>query len=380
MAKIIRSRREFIKLTGSACGGLLLTQIGCGDQQRPAPGSMAKKTGSSPSPATPPAEMVIEAVQNLTSPNEKIRIGCSWGLVGHPYWDAVSSGVEKAGKRWGYDIRIGGPTVNNPRVQIAEVETWIAQKLDAIVYQAVDAEASVPTIRKAVSRGIPIITIDSDAHTSNRTVFNNQANDDDQTMAMVEHLAGEINGQGEWAFIVGEFTQAQKMYQVDLAQNVVAQKYPAMKFTSVEECKDDESRAADIARQLIVANPGLKGIIVNSGAGLPGTAQGVRQAGKSGQVKVTGISVPSLMKTFIDDGTVSKFFLWDPGQLGYRAIAIVNELLHGRDITTQTTLAKSDDLSEPADIRPNLQNPALLDIILGPPLGVDKSNIGQFGF
>ncbi len=371
MASKTRSRREFIKLTGSACGGLMLTQLGCSDQRQPA---------TKPPASEPPAEMIIRAVGNLTRPNAEIRIGCSWGLVGHPYWDTVTRGVKKAAQRWGYDIRIGGPTVNDPRVQIAEVETWIAQELDAIVYQAVDAEASVPTIRRAISRGIPVITIDSDAHTSNRTVFNNQANDDDQTMAMVEHLADEMDGEGEWAFIVGEFTQAQKMYQVDLAQKVAAEKYPGMKFTSVEECRDDESRASDIARQLIVANPGLRGIISNSGAGLPGTAQGVRQAGKSGQVKVTGISVPSLMKTFIDDGTVRKFFLWDPTELGYRAVAIVHELLHGRDITPQTQLAKSGDVSEPADIRPNLQTPSLLDIVLGPPLGFDSGNIGRFNF
>ena len=319
-------------------------------------------------------------MHNLTKPNQEIRIGCSWGLVGHPYWDAATLGVETAAKRWGYDVRIGGPTVNDPRVQIAEVETWIAQKLDAIVYQALDAEASVPTIRRAINRGIPVITIDSDAHTSNRTVFNNQANDDDQARALTEQLAGEMNGEGEWAFIVGEFTQAQKIYQVEKAKKIVSERFPSMKFVSVQECKDDESKASDIARQLIVAHPDLKGIISNSGAGLPGTAQGIRQAGKSRQVKVTGTSVPSLMKTFLDDGSVRRFYVWNPTQLGYRSIAIANELLHGRDITPETTLAKWDNLDEPADIRQNLQNPGLLDIVLGPPLGIDSNNIDQYNF
>ena len=327
-----------------------------------------------------PTELVIKAVKSLTKPNREIRVGCSWGQVGVPYWDAVTVGVDTAQKRWDFNVRIGGPTINDPRAQIAEVETWIAQQFDAIVYQAMDAGASVPTISKAISRGIPVITIDSDAHTSNRTVFNNQASDVDQAKAIIDQLAAEIEEAGEWAFIVGDFTQAQKMYQVEWAQKYAAEKYPKMKYLTVRECKVDEAKAVDIAQQLTVAYPNLKGIATNCGAGTPGAAQGIRQAGKSGKIKITGTGLPLTMKPFIADGTINRFFLWNPTHLGYRALAIVNELLHGRDITPETKLARWDDMEELADIRPNLQNPAVLDIVLGPPLAVDKNNIDQYDF
>ena len=324
--------------------------------------------------------LVVKAVANLTKPNSQIRIGCSWGLVGHPYWDAVTVGTTAAQKAWGYDIRIGGPTVIDPRAQIAEVETWIAQKFDAIVYQALDAEGSVPMIKKAIDAGIPMITIDSDSQTSNRTVFDNQADDVEQAKAQFDQLASEMNGEGDWAFVVGEFTQAQKMAQLDWMKTYAAANYPKMKFTTVQECNDDETKAADIAQQLIVANPNLKGIISNSGAGLPGSAQGIKAAGKSGVVKVTGVAIPSLVKSFIKDGTLTRGFLWDPTHLGYRSIAIVDKLLHGTDITRATKLAVWDNTEEPADLRPNRQNAAVLDLILGKPLPIDKDNIDSFKF
>lgn len=377
------TRRSFLRLASRTCGGALLA-AGCtgGKEESHTPDASAGEPMPAAVPAdSKPTELVIKSVKDLKRPNSEVRIGCCWGQVGVPYWDAVTVGVKAAEKRWGFaPIRIGGPTINDPRAQIAEVETWIAQRFDAIVYQAVDSEASVPTINKAVSRGIPVITIDSDAHKSNRTVFDNQANDQDQAEAIIDQLAAEINATGEWAFIVGEFTQAQKMYQVDWAKKYANEKYPKMQFVRLEESKIDEARAADVAQQLMIAYPNLKGIVTNCGAGTPGAAQGIRQAGKSGKIKITGTGVPSTLKTFVADGTITRFFLWDPTHLGYRAIAIVNELLHGRDITPATRLSRWDDSDEPADIRPNLQNPQVLDIVLGPPLAIHKGNIDQFTF
>src|SRR5260370_41556713 len=161
-------------------------------------GSVIAATQEATAAATvDPASLVVKAVANLTKPNSQIRIGCSWGLVGHPYWDAVTVGTTAAQKAWGYDIRIGGPTVSDPPAQIAEVETWIAQKFDAIVYQALDAEGSVPMIKKAIDACIPMITIDSDSQTSNRTVFDNQADDVEQAKAQFDQLASEMNGDGD---------------------------------------------------------------------------------------------------------------------------------------------------------------------------------------
>src|SRR5258708_11188519 len=235
------------------------------------------------------ASLVVKAVANLTKPNSQIRIGCSWGLVGAPYWDAVTVGTTAAQKAWGYDIRIGGPTVIDPRAQIAEVDTWIAQKFDAIVYQALDAEGPVPMIKKAIDAGSPLSTIDSDAQTSNRTVFDNQADDVEQAKAQFDQLASEMIGEGDWAFIVGEFTQAQKMAQLAWMKTYAAANYPTMKLMTVHECNDDETKAADIAQQLIVANTNLRCIISNSGAGLPVSATAIYAAGLSCAVYRTGM-------------------------------------------------------------------------------------------
>ena len=323
---------------------------------------------------------VVRAIKNLTKPNSEIDIRASWHIRGHPYFTAVEMGFTAAAKKYGFKYQYGGPTSVDTRAQVAEFETWITEKVDCIVVSAGDAEGMTPSINKAVDAGVLIITLDSDAYNSRRHVFDNQSNDEDQAKAQFEQLATEMGGEGEWAFIVGNFTQAQKMYQFDVMKKYAAEKYPKMKLITAEECKDDTSKSADIAKALITANPNLGGILSNSGAGFPGAMQGIEELRKSGKVKVTGLTVPSLMKPFIESGTLVRGFIWDTPKLGYRALAIANELLHGRDITPETKLAKADDVEELADIRANLQSKYNLDIVLGPPLGIDKDNVEKYSF
>ena len=366
------SRRDFFKVAASVpVGAALAGKMPSVFAEETAP---AAETGGTCCPC------VIRAVKNLTKPNNEIDIRCSWHIQGHPYFDACDMGVKAASERWDFKYQIGGPTTVDTRAQVAEFETWITEKVDCIVVSAGDAEGMTPSINKAVDEGILVITLDSDAYESRRHVFDNQANDEDQAKAQFEQLAHEMGGEGEWAFIVGNFTQAQKMYQLEVMKKINEEKYPDMTLVTTEECKDDSSKAADIAKQLIVGYPDLKGILSNSGAGFPGACQGIRELDKGGEIKVTGLTVPSVMEPFIEDGIIQRGFIWDATQLGYRAIAIANELLHGRNITPETQVAKWDDVEALADIRPNLQNKYNLDLILGPPLGIDADNIEKYNF
>jgi ABC-type sugar transport system substrate-binding protein len=62
---------------------------------------------------------------------------------------------------------------------------------------------------------------------------------------------------------------------------------------------------------------------------LPGAAEAVRQAAKSGQIYVTGLSLPNTMRSYVKDGTVPKFVLWNPVDLGYLTVQVGKQLAEG---------------------------------------------------
>jgi ABC-type sugar transport system substrate-binding protein len=322
--------------------------------------------------------LIIKAGPKVNKPISEIDI-CENMFVGHnAYSDAIEKGMTAAAKRYGCKTTYGGPPTVDHAAQAAEIATWITQKKDAITALIGDAELLTPTINKAVDAGIIFITWDSDAFNSKRTVFWSQASDVDQANAQIDQLALEMNEEGEWAFVVGQLTQAFKMLQYDIMKKRAAEKYPKMKHVGIQESNDDVAKAAAIAKQLLVTNPNLKGIISNSGAGLSGVAQGIRDAGMSGKVAVTGLSIPSLTRQYFKDGTIKKAFLWDMHQYGYGLVSVCLQLLDGKDITPDSMIAIGDKEEVKADIRPNLGNPKVLDLVMGPPLVLTKDNIDNY--
>jgi rhamnose transport system substrate-binding protein len=366
------SRRRFLKgLAAVPVGAALAGRFSSVFAQTPAPAGPVTGTVS----AVP---LIIKAPAKTTKAISDIDI-CENMFVGHnSYSDAIEKGMSAAAKHYGCKTTFGGPPTVDHAAQAAEIETWITQKKDAITALIGDAELLTPSINKAVDAGIIFVTWDSDAFNSKRTVFWSQANDEDQAIAQIDELALEMNYEGEWGFVVGQLTQAFKMLQYDIMKKRAAEKYPKMKHVGIQESNDDITKGAAIAKQFLVTNPDIKGIISNSGGGFAGVAQGIRDAGMSGKVAVTGLSIPSTTRQYFKDGTIKKAFLWDMHKYGYGLVSVCLTLLQGQDITPDTKIALSDTEEVKADIRPNLGNPNVLDLVMGPPLVLTKENIDNY--
>lgn len=360
------SRRSFLKGVAAVPLGLAVANSAWA-QTPEATGAMTTTAAAVP--------LIIKAVKKAAKPIGEITV-CENMFVGHnPYSDAMEAGMTAAAKRYGCKTVYGGPPTVDHAAQAAEIETWITQGYDAITALIGDAELLTPTINKAVDAGIVFVTWDSDAPNSKRQVFWSQASDVDQANAQIDQLATEMNGEGEWGFVVGQLTQHFKMLQYDLMKKRAAEKYPKMTNVGVQECNDEVGKAAAISQELLVKYPNLKGVISNSGAGLSGVAQGIRDAGMSGKIAVTGLAIPSMTKQYFKDGTIKQAFLWDMQKYGYGLVSVCLKLAQGEDITPETMIAVSDTEEVKADIRANLTVPEKLDLIMSPPLTFTKDNI-----
>ncbi len=376
------SRRSLLK-RGSLLAGIglfapsILSACSDGASTAGATTGAASAAASTAARSAAASGLVIKAVKN--EPMRRFKFAGQSHIRNVPYFNAVETGWKLAAEEFGIDIEIGGPDGKvDTGIQVAEMEAWILQKVDCIIVSAADAEALTPSINKAVDAGIVVITLDSDAPGSERQAFNNQASADALAEDQINSLARQMGETGQWAGIIGNLTQVQKKYEFDVMQKIAAEKYPKMEFLGLQECKDDVQKAADIAQQLIVANPSLAGIISNSGAGLPGACQGIVAAGKSGVVKVTGLAAPSSVESYVNDGTLPEFFLWDPRHLGYRSVVIGVNLLTGKDIVDGSSLPVYPDEDVVVEVSANVVVPTALDAILGPPLRLDKSNVAEF--
>jgi rhamnose transport system substrate-binding protein len=79
------------------------------------------------------------------------------------------------------------------------------------------------------------------------------------------------------------------------------------------------------------------------------------------------------MRKFVKDGTVQKFALWDPKNLGYLASYAAAALSSGQISGAEGQKFKAGKLGERTIGKDG-------EVILGPPTVFDKTNIDQYKF
>src|SRR5690349_14397721 len=91
----------------------------------------------------------------------RTRVGIVAKSLGNGFFDAVHKGADEAGKELDADVIFVGPTTPTAEGQIETLNSLIAQRVDAIAVSANDPDALVPTLKKALDRGIKVVSYDS---------------------------------------------------------------------------------------------------------------------------------------------------------------------------------------------------------------------------
>jgi rhamnose transport system substrate-binding protein len=335
-------------LTGAACV-LLLTACRNEGQNGTSPGGETAPGGNS-------------TTQTLT-------VGVMPKLIGIDYFDAVQKGAEEAGKELGINVVYDGPTQGDSAKQSEMLDIWISRKFDVISISPNDPNAIAPVLDKARERGLSVITYDADAAPESRSYFVNQATNESIGAGLVEVLAEETGGQGEFAVLTGSMTAANQNAWIEAIRATIAAKHAGMKLPEVRPTENDPETAYRVTTDLLKAYPNLKGIFAITSIALPQAARAVKDAGMAGKVALTGLATPSAMKPYIEDGTVKTFLLWDPKDLGY--------------LTVYTAKAVHDQKTLPSTIQAGRLKDIQVsgtEVLLGPPIRFDKSNIDKYDF
>ena len=83
------------------------------------------------------------------------------------------------------------------------------------------------------------------------------------------------------------------------------------------------------AQGLMATYPNLKAIIAPTTVGILASCQAVTDAGKIGEINVTGLGLPSEMAGCVDSGATKSFAIWNPIDLGYAATMIAHNISKG---------------------------------------------------
>jgi rhamnose transport system substrate-binding protein len=243
-------------------------------------------------------------------------------LVGIPYFNAAEQGAEEAADELGITLNYDGPTNESSAAQVELIEQWTAQDCDAISVSATDPDALAPAMTAASDAGIATSTWDADVNPDARDVFVNQATAEGIGTELVDIMAEQTGGEGDFLIVTGSLTAPNQNAWIEAMEERVESEYPDMNFAAIEPGDEDLEQGIDVTRAYLQANPDTTGVFGITSVALPGAAEAVEQLGMTGDVPVTGLGVPSEVGPYVESGAVEEFALWNPIDLGYLAVYV----------------------------------------------------------
>jgi rhamnose transport system substrate-binding protein len=290
---------------------------------------------------------------------------------GNAYFISCKKGAEEAAKEIGIELLFDGPTEPDPAKQNEIIENWITLGVEVIAAACENKEGISTALRKAKEKGIKVLTYDSDSTADARTFFVNQATSDGIAHALMDEAARLTGSEGEFAIITASLTASNMNEWRKHIEARLAEKYPKMTLVATKPCDDLKDRAQSETTALLSAYPNLKLVMAICSPAVPGAAEAVKQAGKTGTVKVMGLGLPSENRRYVKEGVTQSVILWKTIDLGYLTVHAAFGLATGR--------LKPGDKSYNAG-RLGEVKIAGDNLLLGKPFIFNKENIDQFDF
>ena len=286
------------------------------------------------------ALVLIAACSQQQPANQRTRIAIVAKSLGNGFFDAVHKGADEAGAALDAEIIFTGPTTPTAEGQIEVVNALIAQKVDAIAISANDPDALVPVLKRAMQRGIKVISFDSAVDAAGRIVHLSPSSDA-LIGTTVAQLAADLapSGKGKVAVVSATPTSTNQNVWLKEMQRALAD-HAGLEYVGVVYGDDVSDKSYRETVALVKQHPDLAVIVSLSSVGIVAAAKAIDDQGLAGKIPVTGLGLPSELAGYVAKGVVPKFAIWNPIDLGYATTQIAVRLARGEPATGPVSIQR----------------------------------------
>ncbi len=264
-----------------------------------------------------------------TAVAQDMRIALVVKALGIGFFEAAAEGAEEAAAELGnVEIIYTGPTDTTAEGQIEVINSLIAQGVDAIAISANDPDAVVPALQRAMQRGITVISWDSGVSEGGRAMHLNPSSTPLIGNTILRLAADHMPDGGDVAILSASATATNQNAWIAAAEEALPN-YPGINLVATVYGDDLSDKSYREAQGLMASHPDLQAIIAPTTVGILAACQAVSDAGRIGEINVTGLGLPSEMAGCVESGATQSFAIWNPIDLGYSATMIAHALASG---------------------------------------------------
>jgi ribose transport system substrate-binding protein len=309
-------------------------------------------SGSSSSAAGGSTSSSSATTGSGSSSGKTYKLSFIQGVAGDGFYVTMGCGMQAEAKTLGdATVNVQGPSQFDSTLQNPIIESVTASKPDAIMIAPDDVTASQEPIDQAMSAGIKVVLVDTTLNNPGNAVSqissDNLAGGADAFTAVKQLVPG-----GGQVLVVNTKPGISTTDQRTTGFATAAKADSKYTYVGVQYDQDSASIAAQVTLAALQKNPGIVGIFATNLFSAEGAATAVRQAGKSGKVKIVGFDADPDQIAALKQGTVQALIAQSPYTIGQDAVEQAINSLTGKPVTakigTKFTIINSANLNSAA--------------------------------
>ena len=250
----------------------------------------------------------------------------------HQFWQSVKQGAEKAAAEFDVDISFEGPDKEtNVQQQMDQLGNAMAKNPQALALAALDSKAAEGVLQDAKNRKIPVIAFDSGVDSSIPVAT---ASTDNKAAAAeaAKNLARLIGNSGKIAIIGHSQTATSGTDRRDGFVDWLKANAPGISIADIQYADGDQLKSTDAAKNILSANPDLKGMYgTNEGAAI-GVVNAVQELSLSGKITVVGFDSGKAQIDAIRSGLMAGAVTQNPVDIGYETVKAAVAAIKGETV------------------------------------------------
>ena len=281
------------------------------------------------------------------SGEKKIKIGVTMLSMQNEFIVNISDEMNKKAEELGV-VLISVDAEHSPLKQIEQVESFIAQKVDVIIMNPCEVEASSPAITKALAAKIPIVNVNS-ATSIQPTAFVG-SNDVESGRIAMKFIAEKLGGKGNIVMIHGFMGQAAQIQREQGAKEILKD-FPNLKLIAHQTGEWDRAKSMDLMQNWIQSyGTQINAVFAqNDEMGL-GALKALEDAGMKDKVVVVSIDAIADALQAVKKGTLDATVFQNAKQQGAGAIEtavkIAKKLSYDKELIIPFQLVTKENIGQ----------------------------------
>jgi inositol transport system substrate-binding protein len=212
--------------------------------------------------------------------------------------------------------------------QIQQVESFIAQRVDAIILNPCEVEASSPAVDKAMAAGIPIVNVNSETR-SEPTAFVG-SRDEESAKIAINYIAERLGGHGRVFMMTGYPGQAAEIKRTEGAR-VALKQYLDLKLVAEQTANwSREEGMALMENWLQAYRDGIDAVFAqNDEMGL-GALNALQAAGVKDKIVLVSVDAIADALTAVKEGRLDATVFQNARGQAATALETAVKIIHGQ--------------------------------------------------